>query len=93
MGKLTIGSRAALENRGSRLFAAARGSNPLLSAGVRDPRDVKVCLSREWFLTEQLSAGSFKLVLKRGTVSIFQGGLTGRLSLLSTILTGVTHSG
>jgi hypothetical protein len=91
MGNLPIGSRAALENRGSRLSAAARASNPLLSAG--DPREVKVCLSREWFLMEQFSAGSFKLVLKRGAVSIFQGGLTGRLSLLSTILTGVAHSG
>jgi hypothetical protein len=93
MGNLPIGSRAALENRGSRLSAAARGSNPLLSAGVRDPREFRVCLSREWCLTEQLSAGIFKLVLKRGAVSIFQGGLTGRLSLLSTILTGVAHSG
>src|SRR5205807_2015783 len=48
---------AALENRGSRLLAAARGSNPLLSACLRDPRDVKTCLTREWFLTNSSSDG------------------------------------
>jgi hypothetical protein len=82
---------AALENRGSRLFAAARGSNPLLSAALRDPRDVKTCLSREWFLTSPSSDGTLKLVLKRGTVPLFQGGLTSRFSLLSNILHGVAH--
>ena len=82
---------AALENRGSRLFAAARGSNPLLSAALRDPRDVKTHLSREWFLTSPSSEGILRLVLKRGTVPLFQGGLTSRLSLLSNILPGVAH--
>jgi hypothetical protein len=82
---------AALENRGSRLFAAARGSNPLLSAEVRDPRDVKTCLTGEWFLTSPWSDSSMKVVLKRGTVSVVRGGLTGRLSLLSNILPGVAH--
>src|SRR5580704_4262458 len=77
---------AALENRGSRLFAAARGSNPLLSAALRDPQDVKTCLTREWFLTSPSSDGTVKLVLKRGTVPVCQGGPSGRLSLLSNIL-------
>src|SRR5260370_14967096 len=70
---------AALENRGSRLLAAARGSNPLLSACLRDPRDVKTCLTREWFLTSPSSDGTLRLVLKRGSVPVFQGGLTSRL--------------
>jgi len=82
---------AALENRGSRLLAAARGSNPLLSACLRDPRDVKNCLMQEWFLTNFSADGTLKLVLKRGTAPIFQGGLTSRLSLLSSILPGVAH--
>jgi hypothetical protein len=82
---------AALENRGSRLSAAARGSNPLLSAGLRDPRDVRTCLTREWFLTGPSSDGILKLVLKRGTAPSFQGGLIGRLSFLSDILAGVAH--
>jgi len=77
---------AALENRGSRLLAAARGSNPLLSAGLRDPRDVRTRLTREWFLTSRSSGDTLKLVLKRGTALVFQGGLTSRLSLLSDIL-------
>lgn len=81
---------AALENRGSRLLAAARGSNPLLSAALRDPRDVKTYFTREWFLTRPSSDGTFKLVLKRGTVS--QGGLTGRLSLLCDILPDVVNA-
>lgn len=83
MPTLRIGSR------GSRLLAAARGSNPLLSAGLRDPRDVKTPLAEEWFLTDPPSSDSFKLVLKRGTAPIFKGGLTGRLSLLSNTPLGV----
>ena len=75
---------AALENRGSRLFAAARGSNPLLSAS-RDPRDFKTSLTGECSLTSCSPSATFKLVLKRGTVSIFRGGLTSRLLLLSHI--------
>ncbi len=82
---------AALENRGSRLLAAARGSNPLLSACLRDPRDVKTCLTQEWFLTNSSAGGTLKMVLKRGTAPIFQGGLTGRLSLLSNMPSGVAH--
>src|ERR1700731_1144979 len=82
---------AALENRGSRLLAAARGSNPLLSACLRDLRYVKACLTREWFLTRPSSNGTFRLVLKRGSVSVFQGGLISRLSLLSNIPLGVAH--
>ena len=82
---------AALENRGSRLFAAARGSNPLLSAWLRDPRDVKTCLTHGWFLTRPSSDDSLKLVLERGTAPIVQGGLNGRLSLLSNILPRVAH--
>ncbi|MCU1304387.1 MAG: hypothetical protein JWQ87_4671 [Candidatus Sulfotelmatobacter sp.] len=79
---------AALENRGSRLLAAARGSNPLLSARLRDPRDVT---TREGFLTISSSDGILKLVLKRGTVPISQGGLTSRLSFLSNVLPGIAH--
>lgn len=76
---------AALENRGSRLLAAARGSNPLLSAAVCDPRDVKTCLTCESSLTSAPSDSSLKVVLKRGAVSVVRGGLTGRLSLLCDI--------
>jgi hypothetical protein len=83
---------AALENRGSRLLAAARGSNPLLSAALRDPRDLKACLCHEWFLTRPLSLGILKLVLKRGSVSFFQGGLTSRLSFLSNLLPGSVYA-
>jgi hypothetical protein len=42
---------AALENRGSRLFAAARGSNPLLSAALRDLRDFRTRLIHKSWLT------------------------------------------
>jgi hypothetical protein len=76
---------AALENRGSRLVAAARGSNPLLSAALRDSRELKNYLTSEWFLTNRLSDASLRLVLKRGTAP-FLGGLISRLSLLSNIL-------
>jgi hypothetical protein len=82
---------AALENRGSQLLAAARGSNPLLSAALGDPRDIKTCLGLEWFLTSPSSNSNLKLVLKRGLTPILQGGLTSRLSLLSKILPGVAH--
>jgi hypothetical protein len=72
---------AALENRGSRLFAAARGSNPLLSAAVRDSRDIRTCcINREGRLTNPSSDDTFKLVLKRDSAP-FLGGLTGRLLL------------
>jgi hypothetical protein len=81
---------AALENRGSWLFAAARGSNPLLSAALRDPRDLRTCLTGEWFLTNRSSDATLKLVLKRGTAP-FLGGLTSRLSLLPNILPGVAR--
>jgi hypothetical protein len=81
---------AALENRGSWLLAAARGSNPLLSAALRDPRDLRITLTREWFLTNRMSGGILKLVLKRGTVS-FLGGLLGRLSLLFDILPRIAY--
>jgi hypothetical protein len=76
---------AALENRGSRLLAAARGPNPLLSAALRDPREVKTCLTRAWFLTDPSPNGTLKVVLKRGTAPIFQGGLMSRLSFLRNI--------
>jgi hypothetical protein len=39
-------------------------------------------------LTHSSSNANLKLVLKRGTVRIFQGGLTSRLSLLSYIPPG-----
>lgn len=71
---------AALENRGSWLLAATRGSNPLLSAALRDPRDLRITLTGEWFLTNRTSGGILKSVLKRGTAP-FLGGLTGRLLL------------
>ncbi len=83
---------AALENRGSRLLAAARGPNPLLSAALRDPRDLKTCLYGEWFLTDPSSNGILKVVLKRSPVPSFQGGLTGRLSLLCDILSRVVYA-
>jgi hypothetical protein len=82
---------AALENRGSRLSAAPRGSNPLLSAGLRDPWDVKSHLSGGRFLTNLPADDTFRLVLKRGTVSVFEGGLIGRLSLLAYIPQGITR--
>src|SRR5580698_1261680 len=82
---------AALENRGSRLFAAARGSNPLLSAALRGPRDVKTCSASECFLTNRSTEGILRSVLKRGTVRLFRGGLNSRLSLLSSILRGVAR--
>jgi hypothetical protein len=44
-------------------------------------RNTKSILTGEWFLTNRTSDGTLKLVLKRGTVSVFRGGLTGRLSL------------
>ena len=75
---------AALENRGSWLLAAARGSNPLLSAVLRDLRDVGFYLIREWFLTVLSADAIFGLVLKRGYVP-YLGGLTSRLSLLLDI--------
>lgn len=81
---------AALENRGSRLCAAARGSNPLLSA-VRDPRDLSALLPYNSLLTHRSSAGNLKVVLKRGPVPSFQGGLTSRLSLLHDILPPVVY--
>jgi hypothetical protein len=71
---------AALENRGLRLFAAARGSNPLLSAAVRDPRIFGTLSARNSLLTHLSSEGSLEVVLKRGPLS-FLGGLTSRLSL------------
>lgn len=81
---------AALENRGSRLFAAARGSNPLLSAAVRDPRTLGTLSGRNSLLTHLSSEGNLKLVLKRGPLP-FLGGLTSRLSLLYDILPQVFH--
>src|SRR5271166_3010247 len=83
---------AALENRGSRLLAAARGPNPLLSAALRDPRDVKTCLTRGRFLTDPSSSGTLKVVLKRGAAPIFQGGLISRLSLLCDILPRIAYA-
>jgi hypothetical protein len=71
---------AALENRGSRLFAAARGSNPLLSAAVRDPRTFGALSARNSLLTHLSSGGTLNVVLKRGPLP-FLGGLTSRLSL------------
>jgi len=82
---------AALENRASRLLAAARGSNPLLSAALRGPRNLRICLTNERFLTNSSPDANLNLVLKRGTVSIFQGGLTSRLSLLCCILPRIFH--
>ncbi len=81
---------AAPENRGSRLLAAARGSNPLLSAALRDPWDLRITLTGEWFLTNRTSGGILNLVLKRGSAP-FVGGLTGRLSLLSGILPRIVN--
>jgi hypothetical protein len=81
---------AALENRGSRLLAAARGSNPLLSAALRDPRDLRIISTGEWFLTNRMSGGILRLVLKRGPTP-FLGGLISRLSLLSEILSLVVN--
>jgi hypothetical protein len=84
---------AALENRGSRLFAAARGSNPLLSAVLRDPWDFRITLTSECFLTTCRSSAMLRMVLKRGTVSIFQGGLTSRLLHLQDTLPWISSHG
>src|SRR5580700_1760922 len=82
---------AALENRGSRLFAAARGSNPLLCAALCDPRAFRITLTGEWFLTNRTAGGILRLVLKRGTAPVL-GGLTSRLSLLyDTLLRTSSH--
>jgi len=81
---------AALENRGSRLFAAARGSNPLLSSALRDPRDIRTCLTRKSSLTHPSPDATLKLVLKRGTAP-FSGGLTSRLWFFCDILPRVSH--
>lgn len=83
---------AALENRGSRLFAAARGSNPLLSAAVRDPRDIRSGLTRKSSLTHPSSESNLRLVLKRVTAPV-PGGPTGRLSFFCDILPQVFHHG
>jgi hypothetical protein len=72
---------AALENRGSRLLAAARGSNPLLSAALRDPREIRFHSIGESRLTSLSPDAILKKVLKRGSVP-YLGGLTSRLSLL-----------
>ena len=80
---------AALENRGSRLFAATRGSNPLLSAVLSDPRDIKAGLTRK-SLTHAWSDAMLRVVLKRGT-ALFVGGLTSRLSLLWDLLPRLFH--
>lgn len=85
-GRYQCGYEDALENRESRLLAAARGSNPLRSAALRDSRDIRITLAGEWFLTTLSLGGILKSVLKRGTVPTFQGARTGRLSLLSSIL-------
>ena len=45
----------------------------------------------EWFLTIPWSDTALRMVLKCGTVPVFQGGLVGRLSLLSDILHGAAH--
>jgi hypothetical protein len=82
---------AALENRGSLLLAAARGSNPSLSAALRDPRDLRSCLTSEWFLTNRTLDGILNSVLKCGTAPVL-GGLTGRLLLLSDILPPVVYA-
>ena len=76
---------AALENRGSRLSAAARGSNPLLSAAVRDPQDITTGLTRKSSLTHPSSDAIFRPVLKRGLAPFF-GGLTSRLLFFCVIL-------
>jgi hypothetical protein len=80
---------AALENRGSRLLAAARGSNPLLSA-LRDSRDISISLTPKWSLTHASSDATFKSVLKRDPATL-AGGLTGRLSLFCGLLPRVSH--
>jgi Porphobilinogen deaminase, dipyromethane cofactor binding domain len=82
---------AALENRGSRLPAAARGSNPLLSAWLRDPRNTKRHLIQSCFLTSLPAGDTISMVLKRGIVSVLQGGPTGRLWFLANSLTGFTR--
>jgi len=76
---------AALENRGSRLFAAARGSNPLLSAALRDPQEIRRHSTGKRLLTHPSSDASLKMVLKRGPASSL-GGLTSRLSYFYDIL-------
>jgi hypothetical protein len=70
---------AALENRESRLVATARGSNPLLSAALHDPRDIRTRLPRKASLTRSPCDATLSSVLKRGPVP-FLGGLIGRLS-------------
>jgi hypothetical protein len=81
---------AALENRGSRLFAAARGSNPLLSAAVRDPRDIRTCSTRKSSLTHSSANAKFRKVLKRG-LAPFLGGLTSRLLFFCDVLPRVSY--
>jgi hypothetical protein len=54
--------------------------------------EVKICLTREYFLLKRSSDGTFNLVLKRGAVPIFQGGLISRLSLFSAIPSRIVHN-
>jgi hypothetical protein len=62
------------------------------AADTNDLRVIKTCLTSEYFLLNPSSAVIFKLVLKRSTAPIFQGGLTSRLSLLSDILPRVVYA-
>jgi hypothetical protein len=59
--------------------ASSRGSH------LANPRKVRGFSWREYFLTEGTPNGGLDLVLKRGLLSNFQGGLTGRLLLLLEI--------
>jgi len=63
------------------------------AADITDSLGVRTCLTRDYFLLNRSSDATFKLVLKRGPVSVFQGGPTSRLSLLPDILPGVAHHG
>ena len=58
---------------------------------LRDPRDVKTCLTSECFLANRTSIATLKLVLKRGTVPTFRGGLTSRLWFLFDILPRIVY--
>jgi hypothetical protein len=60
-------------------------------ADINDLHSVRTSLTCEYFLLNTSSDATLKLVLNRGPVPHFQGGLASRLSLLFDILTGAAH--
>jgi hypothetical protein len=62
-----------------------------VTAEIDSLHTVRTGLTPEYFLPISSSDASFNKVLKRGTVPLFQAGLTCRLSLLSDLLPRAVH--